>query len=228
MTDHMSYPGHNEHEPTEQERAEIAVNQALQNLNAKKRKRDTSDLDTKLSSSKRASLSNNANGNSHDISLYSDPMRDQSTGSHDFSQLSQQLVRHVAGANHGLPDAAHASSTAAAALAGIMPQLTVPQPTELSFASSGSGTDGDRQLDSSFDMDTGQNHHNQGPPYNLGVFHGGGTAAQVQAAREASNGGGGKPPVGSEEWHKVRRDNHKEGRYYLDFFDPMALMLVLS
>jgi hypothetical protein len=22
-----------------------------------------------------------------------------------------------------------------------------------------------------------------------------------------------KPPVGSEEWHKVRRDNHKEGKH---------------
>lgn len=25
--------------------------------------------------------------------------------------------------------------------------------------------------------------------------------------------GAGKPPVGSEEWHKIRRDNHKEGKF---------------
>jgi bHLH factor len=28
-----------------------------------------------------------------------------------------------------------------------------------------------------------------------------------------------KPPVGSEEWHKVRRDNHKEGRYCFSFLE---------
>lgn len=91
-----------------------------------------------------------------------------------------------------------------------MPQLTVPQSTDLSFVSSGSGPEGDRQLDSSFDLggpDVGPNHNVQGSPYNMGGFSGG----QVQGAREASNGGGIKPAVGSEEWHKVRRDNHKEG-----------------
>ena len=222
MPDHMGFPGQQENgEPSVQERAASAVEHALQELKASnKRKRNVSDqhgVDGKHLSSKRASSSNNVNGNNHDPnqmsnSLFSDSLRD-SPNSNDFSALSQQLARHVAGANHNLHDGSNPSSTAAAALAGIMPQLTVPQPTELSFASGASGSDVDRQLDSSFDLggqNDGQHHHAQGTPYNLGSFQGG-TAAQVQAARESSNGGGNKPPVGSEEWHKVRRDNHKEG-----------------
>ena len=221
MPDHMAFTGQQENrEPSVQERTASAVEHALQELKSNKRKRNASDhhgADGKQLGSKRSSSSNNVNGNNHDAnqlsnSLFSDNLRD-SPNSNDFSALSQQLARHVAGANHNLQDGSNPSSTAAAALAGIMPQLTIPQPTELSFVSTASGVDGDRQLDSSFDIggqSDGQNHHTQGTPYNLGSFQGG-TAAQVQAARESSNGGGNKPPVGSDEWHKVRRDNHKEG-----------------
>lgn len=149
-----------------------------------------------------------------------------SGSSSDFSALSHQLARHV-NSNTGHANGANASSTAAAALAGLMPSLTVPQPTELSFTSTGSGNDGD----SSFEMsgqENGQNHHSQGTPYNLGSFQGTGTAAQVEAARAqasamANAGGPGKPAVGSDEWHKVRRDNHKEGRCGPDFFN-LALL----
>lgn len=215
MADHLSYE--NNGGPSVEERTADAVDQALQNLKASnKRKREVSDHggDPKHPGLRRTS-SNNLNGNGHDTSdmsrgLYSDA----SSSSQDFSALSQHMARHVNNANHSLPDNSNASSTAAAALAGIIPQLTVPQPTELSFVSSGSGTDGDRQLDPSFDLgvpDNGQNPNVQGSPYNLSGFQGG-TSAQLQAAREASNGGGAKPPVGSDEWHKVRRDNHKEGK----------------
>ena len=221
MPDHMGYTGQQENgEPSVQERAASAVEHALQELKASnKRKRNASDhhgADGKQIGSKRPSSSSNINGNNHESNqlsnnLFADNLRD-SPNSNDFSALSQQLARHVAGANHNLPDGSNPSSTAAAALAGIMPQLTVPQPTELSFATTTSGNDPDRQLDSSFDIggqNDGPNHHAQSTPYSLSSFPGG-TAAQVQAAREASNGGN-KPPVGSEEWHKVRRDNHKEG-----------------
>lgn len=215
MADHMGYE--NNAGSTVQDRTADAVDQALQQMKASnKRKRDTSDQggDPKHPGSRRTS-SNNLNGNGHDAgdmsrSLFSDA----SGSSQDFNPLSQHLARHVNNAGHGLPDNSNASSTAAAALAGIIPQLTVPQPTELSFVSSGSGTDGDPQLDSSFNLgvpDNGQNSNVQGSPYNLGGFQGG-TGAQLQAARESSNGGGPKPPVGSDEWHKVRRDNHKEGK----------------
>ena len=199
--------------PTEQERAASAVNEALQILKANnaKRKRDGSGSngpaeDPRRPGSKRASASNQVNGNGHDSS---DPsgtsfLSSSASTTTDFGTLSQHLAHHASRTTQE-----NASSTAAAALAGIMPSLTIPQPTELSFVSTASGSDGERQLDSSFDLsgqDNGQNHHSM--PYNVGGLP---MAAQVQAAREASNNGGAKPPVGSEEWQKVRRDNHKEG-----------------
>ena len=71
-------------------------------------------------------------------------------------------------------------------------------------------------MDTSFDLggtDGGPNPNGHSSPYNLAPFTSvGGTAAQVQAAREASNNGAIKPAVGTDEWHKVRRDNHKEGQ----------------
>jgi hypothetical protein len=85
--------------------------------------------------------------------------------------------------------AEHASSTAAAALAaGIYPTMSIPQPTEVSFATQGS--DSDRNPDSSF-MDNSQ----AGESF----------MEQSQPTRAP------KPAVGSDEWHKVRKDNHKEG-----------------
>ena len=209
MADHLGY-SENEENEEEQDRVAVVINQTLQTLKAsQKRKRDALEHDTNQPGSKRSSSSNVFNGNGHDSGLFPD----SSNNAHDFNSLNEQIARHVAGGSNGLPNSTNASSTAAAALAGIMPQLTVPQPTELSFVSTASGTDGDRHLDSSFDLgaqDGGQNHHTQGAPYNLTAFTGPGTAAQVQAAREASNGGS-KPAVGTDEWHKVRRDNHKEG-----------------
>ena len=214
MSEHMNFE--NGGGPAPQDSTAAAVDHALQQLKASnKRKRDSSDLggDPKHLGAKRASSSNALNGNGHDANdlsrvLYADGMRDPSA-SQDFNALTQQLARHVANANanHGLPD--NSNSNSASGL-GMMPQLTVPQPTELSFVSTGSGPDADRQLDASFDLvDNGQNHNLQGSPYGMGGFQG--TSSQVQNARESSNGGGTKPAVGSDEWHKVRRDNHKEG-----------------
>lgn len=187
-------------------KAQMAVNDHVQNeirMASNKRKRGV--IDQEGDGQKRASVSNNVNGNSRD---------DWSTSGQDFTTLSQQLARHVTTPHHNVPNSSNPSNTAAAALAaGILPQLTVPQPTELSFVSTGSGTeDGDQQLDTSFNLggqENGQNNHTQGTPYNLGNFQG--TAAQVQAARDSANAGN-KPAVGSDEWHKVRRDNHKEGK----------------
>ncbi|KAH6702018.1 hypothetical protein DL95DRAFT_307135 [Leptodontidium sp. 2 PMI_412] len=79
------------------------------------------------------------------------------------------------------------ASTAAAALAGIYPTMTVPQPTDVSFATQGS--DGDRN-DSFMD-----NSQQDSMVYGDGNVHSGRVS---------------KPAVGSEEWHKVRKDNHKE------------------
>ena len=188
---------------TIQARAATAIENHVQETNAKKRKRVA--LEQGGDGKKRASVSNGVNGSTRD---------DWSTSGQDFSAISQHLARNVGSLHNALPNGANSSTTAAAALAaGMIPQLTVPQPTELSFVSTGSGTDdGDHQLDTAFNMggqENGQSHHTQGTPYNLGNFQG--TAAQVQAARDSANAGI-KPAVGTDEWHKVRRDNHKEGK----------------
>ncbi len=62
----------------------------------------------------------------------------------------------------------------------------------------GGGSDGD------------QNPHAQGATYNLDAYQGNSSA---QAQNNDGGGGGVKPAVGTDEWHKVRRDNHKEGSY---------------
>lgn len=179
----------------------------MQNLrhqkHSNKRKREVTDQNGngKHLGPRSTSTSNQTFGNGSN-----DPTEDffpNDTSSNDFASLGQQLARHVANAN-AMP------STAAAALAA---QLTVPQPTELSFPSANAGNDEDR-IDSSFDMgvtDGSQHHHTEGTPYNLDSFDGA-TVAQMQAARDATGSGGSKPTVGSDAWHKVRRDNHKEGK----------------
>jgi len=156
--------------------------------------------------------SQNASGSGeHGVSNSSGP-------SHDFSALTQQLVQHAATHhNGGQHSASQAASTAAAALAGVFPQMTIPQPTEISFASNTSSGEAERQLDSSFSLgehESDQNHSGN-QQYNLDALRQS-TGSQVQAARESSSGGGVKPAVGSDEWHKVRRDNHKEGKRYTD------------
>ncbi|KAK3169361.1 hypothetical protein OEA41_008744 [Lepraria neglecta] len=179
----------------------------MQNLHHKtsyKRKRDTPDSNgnKRQANQRPSSSSNNVHGNGHAVNHSHDIFSNDSS-SNDFARIGQQIQAHIANAD---------PSTAAAALAANMPQLTVPRPTELSFPSTGSGNDPDRQLDSSFDMGGGSDgdhhhhNHNQGPPYNLDAYQG----DPVGQAQTSDGGGGTKPAVGTDEWHKVRRDNHKE------------------
>ncbi|KAL8690908.1 MAG: hypothetical protein Q9218_003760 [Villophora microphyllina] len=207
----MSYATHKGNgEFSIQEHTAAAVQEVLGTLNKKKRKRDIANMGTEeLHRGPRRDSSITMNGGGHENNNL---FLESSSNSDDFSNLGQQL-RAANNSTHGLPTS-NMSSTATAALAGIMPQMTIPQPTDMSFAStaSASNADGDRPFDSSFDMggEDGHGQHNQGPQYNINSFPGS-TAAQVQAARENSNGGTGhKPSVGTDEWHKVRRDNHKE------------------
>lgn len=128
------------------------------------------------------------------------PYFPQSNGN-DLASIQQQISRHVANADAS-------PTTAAAALAASMPQLHVPQPTELSFPSTNSGNEDERPIDSSFDMGPDIGHQqSEGTPYQLNVYTG--------ANGDQTQGSGGnnavKPAVGTDEWHKVRKDNHKEG-----------------
>ncbi len=113
----------------------------------------------------------------------------------DFSALAQHNHQQ-----NGTSAASDATSTAAAALAGIYPSLTVPQPTDMSFASTGSGGEGE----TSFHIGDGDGQ--QGAQH----FDMESLGREAHTGRESA--GGQKPQVGTEEWHRVRRDNHKEGK----------------
>ncbi|KAF8857584.1 hypothetical protein BDZ45DRAFT_690814 [Acephala macrosclerotiorum] len=142
--------------------------------NAQKRKRDSESADdTRRGGNKRISP-NNTGKDQHDGVI---------EALQDYNSLHQLSDNHNGSAEH--------ASTAAAALAGIYPTMTVPQPTDLSFGNPGS--DSDRNPESSF-MDNSQ----QQDSFSMDT--------STPSGGRSSN----KPAVGSDEWHKVRKDNHKE------------------
>jgi len=172
-------------------------------LIAQKRKRGSSDQDRSADDGRRTSAkrvspnSNNAgNGNENTDPSFMDNQQDADVGVEslqDYSALHQQNTseNQNGSANHSI-----ATSTAAAAL-GIYPSMTIPQPTDVSFANQ--ATEGDRNQDSSFNMDNSQ--------------HGDSFMENTTGIPQSSGGrgpGNQKPAVGTEEWHKVRKDNHKE------------------
>jgi bHLH factor len=134
---------------------------------AQKRKRESESADDTRRGNKRVSPT--ANKDQQDESLQ------------DFNSL------------HGHDHNGEHASTAAAALAGIYPTMTIPQPTDVSFATQGSDTD---RNDASF-MDNSQGEN----------------SFLDQNSTPSGRGSGSKPAVGSDEWHKVRKDNHKEGKW---------------
>lgn len=162
-----------------------------------KRKRDTRDQGP---TSSRPAPATNASSN--DLS-------DQATASflsaHNSAANDEDMQQEFNVHQNGGANTSSVGDTAAAALA--YHQMTVPQATELSFQPQ-SGGEG-----SSFGM--GDHHQQQSgmQDFSLEALK---AATQTprsgQAATNESppNTSGHKPQVGSEEWHKVRRDNHKE------------------
>jgi bHLH factor len=122
----------------------------------------------------------------------------------DFSALAQATA-----ADHGdAADTTNASSTAAAAL-NMYPSLHVPQSTEEAFANQ--ATPETHHEDSAF------SNHGVNQPDGLPMVSptplpqpANGVQQQEQPQRY-STAPNPKPAVGSEEWHKMRKDNHKEG-----------------
>jgi transcriptional regulator CBF1 len=166
-----------------------------------KRKRDTRDQGT----SRPAPSTNNV---ASDLS-------DQATASflaaHNASANEDDMQQQFDVHQNGGASTSSVGDTAAAALAYVGHQMTVPQATELSFQPQGAGEG------SSFSIG---DHHGQQQSgmqdFSLEALK---AATQTSRSAQASNNesppttGGHKPPVGSEEWHKVRRDNHKEGKH---------------
>ncbi|KAF4625390.1 hypothetical protein G7Y89_g12777 [Cudoniella acicularis] len=173
MADHMDLEHSGLQEVANAMRDDNVMDSHISNT-AQKRKRDSESADdTRRMSNKR-------------ISPNSGKAADQS--GHDGVESLQDYgsLHHQGNPDNQNGSAEHASSTAAAALAGIYPTMTIPQPTDVSFGAT-QGSDTDRGPDGSF-MDNSQNDSFMENP---------------QPTRS-------KPAVGSDEWHKVRKDNHKE------------------
>ena len=156
-----------------------------------------------------------------------------STVEHDSEHVPQrQTLQPQDERDHGLPpngraNIPSASDTAAAALSHF--SMTVPQATELSFQTQGSaggatsgphGNESGSQINSSFGLGDQHNSvphgHSHGmSDYSIEVALKAGThATQMPVGGESppdSTTPGRKPTVGSDEWNKIRRDNHKEG-----------------
>ncbi|KAB8302208.1 hypothetical protein EYC80_005653 [Monilinia laxa] len=157
-----------------------------------KRKRDSESADdTRRLNNKR--VSPNSGNDSGDQSLVNQQIGDVEA-LQNYANLQHNQQIHPDHQN-GAADHANASSTAAAALAGIYPTMTIPQPTDVSFASQ--APENDRHQDSSF-MDNSQQ------PDNSFMDN------SQQQHQSQGRGSTSKPVVGSDEWHKVRKDNHKE------------------
>ncbi|KAI9050197.1 hypothetical protein LZ554_006338 [Drepanopeziza brunnea f. sp. 'monogermtubi'] len=147
------------------------VANAMRDDLSQKRKRDSESADdTRRGNNKRISP-NNASKDQQDVEALQ-----------DYNNLHHQaqLENHNGSNQH--------EATAQAALAGIYPTMTVPQATDVAFATQ----DSDGGRDNPY-MDSNQND--------------GGYPGYGQEPVERSRG---KPAVGSDEWHKVRKDNHKE------------------
>ncbi len=125
----------------------------------------------------------------------------------DFNALAQATADHSSAA-----DTTNASSTAAAAL-NMFPTLHVPPSTEETFAA---------QADT---------HHDENSFSASGVGQPDGLPMPNQVAIQPANGvnepqyrsHNPKPPVGSDEWHKMRKDNHKEGALALSLSDRSVI-----
>lgn len=183
------------------------VAEAGSTMHNNKRKRDS--LDHGGNSSRTAPGDQARQRHNHNTSADNDAsfLTNHNNSGDDSSTMdfATQLAQHAGEHNlHQNGQNTSASDTAAAALSHY--SMTVPQATELSFQSQTSGGDNGG---GSFGMGEHQSGHGLGD-FDLGSL-GQKTGGQGTGEGSPTNAAH-KPPVGSEEWHKVRRDNHKEGK----------------
>ena len=156
---------------------------------SKKRKRASAENSADVANMKRGSSNTNGDHTNGNAESYS------ASSTNDYSQQFQAATSN------------EMSSTAAAALSA---QLNAPENPNLSFVSTGT-SDPERPVETFDGADASQMQHAQTSPYGLAPYTPTGVAGHVQSGRETTNGSPQKPVVGTDEWHKVRRDNHKEG-----------------
>lgn len=121
-------------------------------------------------------------------------------------QPEQQTPNHQRSHSHTQGIVPSASDTATAALAQYH-TMTVPQPTENTFMHQPTEGAADRVSGTPVDQTPAQRTGSFGDVEGSGIQNG---DASSPTGAQATPGGS-KPSVGSDEWHKVRRDNHKEG-----------------
>ncbi|ORY70071.1 uncharacterized protein BCR38DRAFT_333958 [Pseudomassariella vexata] len=124
----------------------------------------------------------------------------------DFTALQQATADH-----HESADPANASTTAAAALGSMYPTLHVPQTTEETFAAQ-VANENEHHHDASFGTtDMLQGDNNNIPDTTGSSIVPPSIQNGIRPAQPAySTSSHSKAAVGSEEWHKQRKDNHKE------------------
>lgn len=96
-----------------------------------------------------------------------------------------------------------ASDTAAAALSHY--SMSIGQSGDQPFLTSGTGNDPEHQL-AQYSMSSHNDGQNIGSEFTIDADE---TSGHGPNSPKGTSGR--KPPVGSAEWHKVRKDNHKEG-----------------
>ncbi|OAA38597.1 Helix-loop-helix protein that binds the motif CACRTG [Metarhizium rileyi] len=120
----------------------------------------------------------------------------------DFNALQQ-----AAAADHtDASDPSNATSTAQAAL-GMYPTLHVPPSTEEQFAAQ-STTDGEPHADTPFNPEIAPDMMDPTAVAQQSPANGVQPAGHRYSTSSATSNP--KPTVGSDEWHKMRKDNHKE------------------
>ncbi|KAK4962373.1 basic helix-loop-helix protein [Elasticomyces elasticus] len=192
-----------------------------------KRKRESADLDS--ASTRPAPVPEYARASTNDgtADLGDFPhLTTHTTGEHDddMDTFESLLRQHAGGQNESSNSngtVQSASDTASAALAQHY-SMTVPQPTEASFmttTTTSADGDGGRPSSASFNLGE-QNSMQQGttayPDIDVNATNSDKVTGDQRSPSEGAAGNAvsgsnsSKPAVGSDEWHKVRRDNHKE------------------
>jgi len=139
-------------------------------------------------------------------------------GQQQHSQHSQHAV---------VPGGAGPSASDTAAAAMAYHTMTVPQSTEQSFLQQNAGVAGERQDDDPVEPGSAQQRTSSfgdfdvtGPKDNHTSPNG--ETSPTSPLATPANPNAPKPAVGSDEWHKIRRDNHKEGMQASTSIFPIA------
>lgn len=187
---------------------------------ATKRKRETNDLPMARNHPTMAMndfdqhyLPTHGTSIDHDDMGFALPQHNTLDNDHD-TQHAQGHGSRRSTVNDG--SGASASDTAAAAMAQFH-TMRVPQSTEAAFMSQVvDAAPTDRPNSASIDQGSLDAHRRTGSfDFDVSGLKDASAASNGEGSPTAPSqtpGGSSKPLVGTEEWHKVRKDNHKEGK----------------